>query len=110
MLLYPLLALLTPFPRIFIIKSNTNNGRNPPSYLFPVIAFINKEATGCINEEAIGAINEAATGVIIAPGNLPACFFFVSYFTVSVALSINRPDFSSDSTILIISSISSFEK
>ena len=75
MLLYPLLALLTPFPRIFIIKSNANNGRNPPSYLFPVIAFINKEPTGCINEEAIDAINEVATDVIIAPGNLPACFF-----------------------------------
>ena len=42
-----------------IIKGNTNNGRNPPSCpfpalmtRFPVIAFINNEATGCVNEEA----------------------------------------------------------
>ena len=39
---------------------------------FPVIAFINEEATGCINEEAVGAINEAAIGAIIAPRNPPS--------------------------------------
>ena len=35
--------------------------------------------------------------------------FFISYFTVSVAASISRPDFYSDSAIFIISFISSFE-
>ena len=54
-------------------------------------------------QKVIGAINEAAIDVIIIPKN-PS-----SFFTVLVAPSINRPDFSDDSTILIISSISSFE-
>ena len=75
---------------------------------FPDIAFINEQVTGCTNEETIGAVNEAATGAIIAPKNTPSCFF-ISWFTVSVTLSIYRPGFSSDSTILIIASISSFE-
>ena len=95
MFLYPLPALVTSFPRTFIIKSNVNNGRNPSSCLFPVIAFINKEVTSCVNEEATGAINEAAIDTMS--------------FTVAVAPSVNRPDFSFDSTILIILSISSFE-
>ena len=64
-----------------------------------MIAFINEEATRFINEEAIGAVNEAAVGDIISPWNLPSCFFISSY-TVSVAPSINRLDFSGDSTIL----------
>ena len=75
---------------------------------FPDIAFINEEATGSINEEAIGVINEAAIGAIIGPVNSPLCFL-IPCFTVSVAPSIYRPDFSSDSTISVISSISSFE-
>ena len=36
-------------------------------------------------------------------------FFLISCFTISVAASINRPGFSSNSTILITSSMSSFE-
>ena len=68
---------------------------------FPGIEFTNEEAADCINEEAIGAVNEAPTSAIIAPENPPFCFY-ISYFTVSVALSINRPDFSSDFTISII--------
>ena len=114
-MLDPFPALLTPFPRIFIIKSNANNGRNPPSFLFsnpmtpfPDIAFINDEINGCINEEAIVAIDEAAIGAIIAPRNPPSCFF-ISCFIVSALLSINRPEFSSDFMIQIISSTSSFE-
>ena len=82
MLLYPLPALVTTFPRTFIIKGNANNGRNPPPCSFPalmnpfaVMTFINEEDTGCINEEATGAINEAAIGAIIAPRNPPSCFF-----------------------------------
>ena len=67
---------------------------------FPVIAFVNEEATGCVNEEAIDTINEAAIVAIIAGRNWPSCFF-VSCFTVSLAPSINRPEFSSDSAILI---------
>ena len=73
MVLYSLPALGTPFPRTFIIKSNSNNDRNPSSFHFlalmtpfPVIAFINKETASTINEEAIGAINEAAIYTILA--------------------------------------------
>ena len=109
MLLYAFPALLTPFARTFFIKGNANDGRNPYSCPFPAIAFINEEATGCINEEAIGTINQAAIGPIVAPRKLLSCFFFISYFTVSIAPSINRPCFSSDSKILIISFISPFE-
>ena len=100
------------FSRTFIIKGNANNERNPhfcpfPVLLtpFPVIAFFNEEAKDCINEGTIGAINEAA---IIAPRNPTSCYF-ISCFTASVVSSINRLDFSSDSTVLIISAISSFE-
>ena len=94
---------------------NVNNERNPPSCPFPVlmtpfsdIAFISKETLDCINKDTISAINEAAIGAIIAPTN-PPYFFFISSFTVSVAPSINTPDFSNGSTILIISSIYLFE-
>ena len=104
MLSYPLPALVTPFPRTFIIKGNANNERNPPSCSSPVIAFINEKVTGCVNEEATGAINEAVIGSIIASRNPPSCFF-ISFFNVSLAPSINRSDFSSDSMILIISSV-----
>ena len=75
------------------------------------IAFIKEEDTGCINEEAIHAINQAAVGAIVAQRKLPSCFFFFisSSFTVSVAQAINRSGFSSDSKVLVISSISSSE-
>ena len=102
MLLYPLPAFLTPFPRTFIIKGNANNGRNLPSCPFPVIAFINEEEIGCVNEETVYVINEAAIDAIRTPRNTPSCFF-ISCLTASVAPLINRPVFSSDSTILIIS-------
>ena len=62
----------------------------------------------CINEETIGAINEAPIDAIIVPKNPPS-YFFVSCFTISVAPSINRPESSGHFTILIISSISSYE-
>ena len=62
----------------------------------------------CTNEEAIGAINEANIGAIKAPRN-PFLFFFHSCFTVSVAPSINRPESSSDFTVLITSSIFLFK-
>ena len=104
--IYPLPAHLIPFPNTFIIKGSANNGRNPPSC--PVKKFIKEEVVGCINEEAIGGISEAAIGAIIAGRNSPS-YFFISHFTVSLAPSINRPDFSNDSAILIILSISSFE-
>ena len=96
MLLYHLPTLLTLFPITFIIKGNANNRRNPPSCPFPVIAFIKEEAT------------DAVIGAIIAPRNPPCCSF-ISCFTISVAPLVNRPNFSSDSTILIMSSVSSFE-
>ena len=82
MLLYPLSALLNSFPRNFIIKGRANNRRSSSSCPFSVITFIYEEATGCVNEEALGSIKGG-----------------------SVAPSINRPDFSSDATILAISSI-----
>ena len=71
----------------------------PSSYPFPTlltlfsdIAFINEENTSCIEETFIDAINEAIIGAIIAPGNPLSCLF-ISCFTVSVAPSINKPDF-----------------
>ena len=75
MLLNPFLALVNSFPRIFIIKSKTNNKRNPHTCRFSAtmthfpniyISFINEEVTGYINEEVIGVINEAAIGAIMA--------------------------------------------
>ena len=75
MLLNPLPALVTPFPRASIIKSKANNGRHSPFCPFPNIVFINQETTGCINEEVINTINEAVRGVIIAPRKPPSCFF-----------------------------------
>ena len=107
MLVYPLLVL--DLHRTFIIKGYDNIGKNPLScpFRFPMtpfsnIASINEKATGCINEEAIGPINAAIIGAIIAVKNLPACSF-ISCFIVSPALSINRSDFSCESTILTIS-------
>ena len=93
-LICPFSAIGTPVPSPFIIKGNANEGGNPFSVLltpFPDIAFIKKEATGCINEEAIDAINEAAIGAIIAPRYSLTSLYFISCFTVSVAGSINRP-------------------
>ena len=97
MLFLLLYALLTPFPMIFIVNSNANNGRNPPFCPSLVILFINKEATGCIKEETMGAIIEIAKGVVITPRNPLSCFFyFMFFFSPSVAPSINRPEFSSN--------------
>ena len=67
----------------------------------PDIAFINEEATYCVNS----AIIEAVISAIIVPTN-HLLVFFISYFTVSVGPSINRPDFSSYPIILIISFVS----
>ena len=57
MLSCPLHALVTPFPRTFVIKGNANNGRNPPFSPFPAlmtsfsgIAFINDETIGCMKK------------------------------------------------------------
>ena len=53
-------APMTPFADMaFIIKSNSNNGRNPPSCPFPTI-MTHFPDIAFINEEAIGASNEAA--------------------------------------------------
>ena len=100
------------FPKTLIIKRNANNGRIQNSCPFPTpmapspgILFIIEEAASCINDEAIGAINEAVKSVIIVPRNLRSCFFS-SCFTVSVAPSINKPDFYSGSTVIIKSSTS----
>lgn len=95
------------FPRTFIIKGNANNGRNPQFFTaletrFLDIALINEEVIGCINKEAMDTVTKAA----IVPINSPFCFFS---FHVLVAPSVNSPEFYSDSTILIISSLSSFE-
>ena len=106
MLLFPYPALLTPFSKTFIIKGNANNRRNSPSGPFPDITFINKDVNKDINEEPISAIDEAVIGAIIAQD---IHLIFISCFTISVAPSIYRPDLSSDSTVLITSSLSSFE-
>ena len=105
---------MSTLPNIaFILKGNINNGRNSRSCFFPAlwtsfqdIPFINEEAMCCINEQVIGAVNEVAISAIIRPRNIPfSVFFFISYFTVSVAPSINRPECSSDFTILIMLSV-----
>ena len=75
-------AFLTPFPRIFIIKGDVNNGRNPPFYPFLVIAFISEEATGSFNEESIGAVNEAIKAAIVVPRSPPPCFSFHVFLLV----------------------------
>ena len=111
----PFPTLMTPFPNIpFNNESEElNYGRIPPSCIslthFPKIYFTDEEATGCINKEAIGAINEAAIGAIEVGRTPPFCCCFFSCFTISVGQSINRPEFSSDFTIQIISFISSFQ-
>ena len=64
---------------------------------------MDEEATGSINKESISAINEAAIGAIKAGKTPPVCVF-ISCFTISVTPSINRPEFSSDFTIILISS------
>ena len=100
------------FPRLlviaFIIKGKTNDGRNPPSCPFPalmtpfpVIVFINEEATDCINEEALDVINEAAIGAIIAglDGNKLvevwniACHIYLCCFRRVVNSTLNRTTF-----------------
>ena len=43
-MLYPLPALVTPFPRIFFIKGNS-------CLIRTLMEAINEEAIGCINEE-----------------------------------------------------------
>ena len=108
-------ALLNPPRKILIIKDNANNGINALSSLFPalmtsflVIAVINEESTDLINQKAIGNINGAVIGTLIAPRNRRDRFF-ISCYTVSVAPLINKPESSSDSTLLIILSISSSE-
>ena len=59
---------------------------------FSDIVFINEENTSCMEETFIDAINEAIIGAIITPENPLSCLF-ISCFTVSVAPSINKPDF-----------------
>ena len=81
-----------------------NNGRNSSFCPVPVMGFIS-DTTGYINEEAIYAINETT---IIAKKSTFLIFFYLC-FTVPVVPSINTNDLSSDSTILIISFIFSFE-
>ena len=80
MLFLLLYALLTPFPMIFIVNGNANNGRNPPFCPSLVISFINEEAKGCIKEEAMHAIIEIAKGVVITPRNPLSCFFVFHIF------------------------------
>ena len=100
---------------LFNNKSAADNWRNPPSCLFlafltpfSVIAFINDEATGCNQWRSHEFQDEAAIGPITGGRNPPSCFFILC-FTVSHAPSFNRSDFFSDSMLLMISTISSFE-
>ena len=65
MLLYPIPALLTPFPRTFIIKGNADEGKNSPSCPFPAlmtsfpdIEFLNEETTSCISGKVIGSMKQ----------------------------------------------------
>ena len=101
------------FPKIlFSNKCPSKTVRNPSSSFsltpFPKVPFTNEEAASCFNENTIGAINEAAIGAI-KTGRAPPSCFFISCSTVSVAPSINRPEYSSDFLILLISSLSSIK-
>ena len=73
--MYPLPALLTPFP---------------------LITFITEEIIGCTKEMTKGANK--------APINQPSCFF-ISHFTNSITASVNTPESYNDFMILIISFI-----
>ena len=75
---------------------------------FTDIAFSSEKVTICMNKDARKAISKAAISAILTARNLPS-WFFISGFAVLVAHSINRPEFSGESTILIILCISSFE-
>ena len=72
---------------------NVNNRGVLPFCPFPDIVFINEEAKGCISEEARDAI--------IASRNWYSCVL-ISCFTVTVAPSLKRHNFSSDSAVLIM--------
>ena len=96
-----------PFLRNFVIKGNANNRINPPFCFFPAL-LTPLSVTVFINQGVTGAVTEASKCGIIAARNPLTCIFIWS-FTISVAPSINRPDFCNDSMILIILSIPSYE-
>ena len=100
MLLYPKLALITISLCDSITIDNVNNGKNQFFCHFSVIAFF--------NEKAMGAVVEAVIDAIIAPWNPPSGFC-ISNVTVSVAPSISKPNFCSNSAHLLLWCSSSFE-
>ena len=104
----PFQVVVSTFSRTFIIKANANKGRNLPPPHLPDITFINQEATDCIKEKVVDGINKATMRAIIATRDTPFCLFILC-FTVSVTVSINRPDSLSDTSILILSFKLSFE-
>ena len=115
MLLY---HLVPPFPRILIIKDNANMGRNSPTCSLPVlmnqIQHLSKKKTQAVSMKKPYMLSIKQPQVPSQPKeNYLLVFFFFSFisssFTVSVAQSINRSGFSSDSKVLVISSISSSE-
>ena len=78
-------------------------------FIYPLPAFLNPlPLTPFTTEEIIGCTIEVAKSANKASRN-PSFFFFFSYFSVSVNLSINTPNYSNDFIILIILFISSFE-
>ena len=96
----PFLVFVTPFPNIVFNNARAINRISPR-----LTSFQNRLPN---NEGTIGAINEAAIAAIKVASIPPPCFV-LSSLTVSVTQSFNRPDFSSDFTILLKLSISSFE-
>ena len=70
-------------------------------YLLPIL-LTPLSLVSVTTEEITGCTNEAAKGANKAPRNLPSCFL-ISCFTVSVTLSVNVPESSTDCMILIIS-------
>ena len=71
---------------------------------FPVLKFNNKKVPGCINEEVIGAHQWSCHACHHSPQeiHLPVCLFVCLFFTVLLGPSINRSDFSSDSSVLTL--------
>ena len=111
MLLYHLVALLNLFPRIFIIKSNVNKGRIQPSC--PFVALMTPFSICPWRSNSLSHWRNHRRYYWCShmchhfPQNPPSCFH-ISCLPVSVALSINRPDFCSKFMNFIIP-IFSFE-
>ena len=110
--------LLYIFPVIsFITKDNANNSGNQHRFPFcalltpfPVIAFINEEAVvSKLHQWRSHKFYQWNIHSSIISSKKSTLLFFISCYTLSLALSMIRPDFCRGYTILIILYVSSLE-